>query len=143
MKIYNKRAKFDYQLLESLEAGIALTGAEVKSLKQGRGDLSSAFVRIKDGEAWLVGVNIPAYSSGPREYDPLRLRKLLLHKDQILSLDTKTKQQKLTLVPILLYTKGNLVKLKIALAKGKKRFEKKEEKKKKDLEREIERALKG
>ena len=142
MKIFNKRAKFDYFLQEKFEAGIALTGSEVKSLKEGRADLSGSFVRIKDGEAWLYGANIPLYAHTSVEYDPLRPRKLLLHKKEIISIGTKAKQQNLTLVPISVYTKGRLVKVQIALAKGKKQYEKRDARRKKDIELDIKRALK-
>lgn len=142
MKILNRRARHDYQIGESFEAGIALTGPEVKSIKQGRGDISSSFVRIKDGEAWLVGANIPLYgqASAPG-YDPIRTRKVLLHKNEIISLSTKVGQQRLTLVPLSLYTKGRLVKVQLALGRGKKQYEKREAKRRADVQREVERAL--
>lgn len=144
MRILNRRARHDYTLFEDFEAGISLVGAEVKSIKQGRADLSSSFVRIKDGEAWLVGANIPIVSQGsPEGYDPMRTRKLLLHKNQIVSLGTRIKQQNLTLVPLAVYTKGSLIKAKIAIARPKKKYEKREAKRKKDIQRELERALRG
>ncbi len=144
MRILNRRAKHDYYLFESFEAGVSLTGAEVKSIKQGRADLSSAFVRIRDGETWLVGANIPIYGpSSPEGYDPLRTRKLLLHKRELVSLGTKTRQERLTLVPLSLYTKGRLVKVQVALARGKKKYEKREAKRRKDIERETERSFRG
>lgn len=143
MDVRNRRARRNYQILDTFEAGIVLSGAEVKSIKAGRGDLSGSFVRIRSGEAWLVGAHIPLYqASYPEGYDPLRMRKLLLHKDEVISLDTKTKQQRLTLVPISLYTKGRLVKARVALARGKKKYEKREAKRRKDIERETERELK-
>lgn len=144
MRILNRRARHDYYLFESFEAGIALTGAEVKSIKQGRVDLSSAFVRIKDGETWLVGANIPVYGhSSPEGYDPLRTRKILLHKKELVSLSTKTRQERLTLVPLSLYTKGRLVKVQVALARGKRKYEKREAKRRKDAQRETERSFRG
>lgn len=143
MRIFNKKARHDYQLLEDFEAGIALSGSEVKSIKMGRTDLSSSFVRIRDSEAWLVGANIPPYNQSPEGYDPLRTRKLLLHKNEITALNTRAKQQNLTLIPTLLYTKGRLVKIRVALAKGKRQYEKREVKKRKDIEREIQRNLRG
>ncbi len=143
MQILNRRARHDYQLFESCEAGIALKGSEVKSIKQGRGDLAASFVRMKENEAWLIGANIPLYGTAPAAlYDPLRERKLLLHKEQLISLNTKSKQQKLTLVPLSLYTKGNLIKIRVALGRGKKQYEKREAKRKKDTQRDIERSLK-
>lgn len=142
MQIQNRRAHFDYQILEEYEAGLALTGAEAKTLKEGRGDISHAYVRIRDGEAWLVGANIPLYGhSSSKDYDPLRSRKVLLHKSELVSLGTKMSQSNLTLVPTKVYNKGRLIKLKLALAKGKKKYEKKESVKRKDIEREVQRAL--
>lgn len=141
VKISNRRARHDYFLTESVEAGLALTGNEVKSLLQGRADLGSAFVRIRDGEAWLIGANIPPYGA-IQGYDPLRIRKLLLNKAEITSLDTKMRQQNLTLVPVSVYNKGRLIKAKLSLGKGKKQFEKREAKRRKDLDREAEKALK-
>lgn len=142
MKLYNKRARFDYQIEDSFEAGIALTGTEVKSIRDGRGDISSAFVRLRGGEAWLIGANIPqSVHSSIQDYDPVRSRKILLHKEQLLSLGTKLTSKNLTLVPVSLYTKGRLVKAEIALGKGKKQFEKKEAKRRADLDREAEQAL--
>lgn len=143
MKIINRRVRHDYSILDSFEAGIVLTGAEVKSIKQGRGNLSGSFVRVRDGEAWLMGADIPRYGpAGNADYDPTRPRKLLLHKKEIISLSTKVRQQQLTLVPLSLYTKGRLVKAQIALAKGKKKYEKREAKKRKDIEREVNVTLK-
>lgn len=144
MQILNRRARHDYQLFESFEAGIALKGSEVKSIKQGRGDLTASFVRIKNDEAWLIGANIPLYGTAPAAgYDPLLDRKLLLHKEQLVSVNTKSKQQKLTLVPLSLYTKGNLIKVRVALGRGKKQYEKREAKRRRDIQRDVERDLKG
>lgn len=144
MRIFNRRARRDYQIIDTLEAGVALTGPEVKSIKQGRGDLTSSFVRIRDGEAWLVGASIPPYGpAGQKDYDLLRTRKLLLHKKEILLLSIKVRQKNLTLVPISVYTKGPRVKAEIALARGKKKYEKREARRKRDIEREVERELRG
>ena len=144
MKIFNKRARHDYQLYETVEAGVSLLGSEAKSIRNGRGDITSAFARIKDGEAYLVGANIPLHAmSAPQGYDPIRTRKLLLHKSQIVSLGTRMKQQNLLLVPVSVYTKGPLVKLELALARGKKKYEKKEEKKRRDIDREVEIEARG
>ena len=144
MKIANRRAKYDYHVFESFEAGIVLTGEEIKSLKLGRGNLASSFVKIREGEAWLLGANIPQPgSSGSGNYDATRPRKLLLHKKEIISFETKLKQQKLTLIPLLLYNKGPLIKVRVAFTKGKRQYEKREYLKKKDIEREAQKALKG
>lgn len=142
MKIFNKRAGFDYQLTgEKVEAGISLLGSEAKFLREGRGDLSQAFVKIIGGEAYLVNANIPA--AGIQNYDATRSRKLLLHKKQILALSTKAKRQKLQLVPVSLYTKGRLIKLELVLGKPKRKFEKKEAVKRRDIGKELARELKN
>ena len=142
MNIFNKKSKFDYQLLgEGVEAGISLKGAEAKSIREGRGDISKSFVKIVGNEAFLVNANIPA--SGVANYDSTRTRKLLLHKAEILSLLTKMKQRKLQIVPLKLYNKGRLVKLYLELGKPKHKFEKREAIKKKDIDRDIERELKN
>ncbi len=144
MKVFNRRARYDYHLLEKLEAGIALTGAEVKSAKAGKMSLNESFVRIRDGEAWLINAHINPYAFARQDdYQPNRTRKLFLHKKEILALEQKMKQRKLTLVPVSCYTKRNKIKVEIALARGKKKYEKKEAKKKKDLEREVEQELRG
>ena len=144
MKIINRRARYDYQLFEKIEAGIALIGPEVKSAKAGQMSLNESFVLIRDGEAWLINAHIHPYPfAHQNDYRPNRTRKLLLHKQEILALEQKIRQRKLTLVPVSCYTKANKIKLKIALAKSKKKYEKKEAKRKKDLEREIEQELKG
>lgn len=143
MRITNRRALHDYQLLDRLEAGIALLGSEVKSIKTGHLDLTTAFVRVKDGQAFLLNANIPPYPSGvPEGYNPTRSRKLLLNKKELIALEAKLKQQRLTIVPVAVYTKGRLVKVQIALAKPKRKFEKREAKRKKDITREVERELK-
>lgn len=144
MKIINRRASFDYEIISRFEAGLSLLGSEVKSLKLGRGDLTSAFVRIRAGEAWLVGANIPPYGfSSQKDYDPIRSRRVLLHKKEIVSLGTKVNAENLTLVPVSVYNKGPRVKLEVALARGKKEYQKKEQKKKRDIDREIEREVRG
>lgn len=141
MKAINKRAKFDYKLLDRYEAGITLLGGEVKAVRKGSIDLSHAYAKLIDGEIFLINTNIPV--EGKKNYDSTRTRKLLLHKDEIVSIKTKIKQKRLTIVPTKVYTKGRLVKVEIALAKAKRKFEKKEQIKRKDIEREIERELRG
>ena len=144
MKVVNRRARRDYQILEKYEAGIALTGAEVKSVKGGRIKLEESFIRIKDTEAFLLNAHIPPYlPAGSRGYDPLRDRRLLLRKKEILTLSLQTTRSGLTIVPLSCYTKRGLVKLEIALAKGKKKYEKREAIKRRDIEREMERELRG
>ncbi len=141
MKRVNRKANFNYKLFDRLETGISLLGAEVKALRSGNVDLSQSFAKIIDGEVYLINANIPV--QGKKDYKSTRSRKLLLHKDQITSIQSKIKAKKLTLVPTKVYTKGRLVKVEIALAKAKRKYEKKEAIKRKDIEREIERELRG
>lgn len=144
MRIVNRQAKRDYQILEEFEAGLVLKGAEVKSLRGGRGRLSGAFARIRQREVWLYNFVIPAYKhTDLRGYNPSRPRKLLLHRKEILSLTHKIEGKNLTLVPLVCYTTGRFVKVKIGIGKGKKQYEKREAKKRKDLEREAARDLRG
>jgi SsrA-binding protein len=139
MKIFNKRAKFDYQILEKVEAGIVLTGGEARAIRTGHVTLTGSFVKIINKEALLVNASVPI--PGKKMYDPNSTRKLLLHKGQILDLLLKTRQKRLTLIPLSVYTTGHLIKLEIALAKSKREFEKKEALKKVDIQRDIEREL--
>lgn len=144
MKIVNKKAFFDYTILDHFEAGIALIGAEVKSLKGGHGQLDGAFVRIIGGEAFLVNAQIfPFEYARPDGYDPRRTRKLLMHKKELLTIKNKTEGANLTLIPLSWYTKGPLVKLEIGLAKGKKQYDKKNKKKQEDQRRELDREFRG
>lgn len=144
MKVVNKRARHDYQLLDKFEAGVVLTGAEVKSVLEGKIHLEEAYARIIQGELFLINAHIHPYRfADTSKLDPKRTRKLLVHKKEIVSLASKIKQKKLTLIPVSCYTKGRKVKLKLALAKAKKKYEKKEAKKRKDLEREVERELRN
>jgi SsrA-binding protein len=140
MRVTNRRARYNYRLFDKYEAGVSLTGVEVKAIRDGRANISSAYAKIINSEIYLVNANIQA--KGVKDYDPLRTRKLLLNKAEIISIQTKIKQKKLTLVPTKLYTKGRLIKIEIALAKTKRKFEKKEAIKKKDIEREIAKELK-
>lgn len=142
MKITNKRANYDYELKEHYEAGINLLGAEVKAVKLGHADLTGSHVRIMGSEAYLISAAIYPYQNArPGAYDERRTRKLLLHRAQILNLKHKLDGANLTLVPISLYTTGGLIKLEIALGKGKKEYQKKESKKREDLKRELEQEL--
>jgi len=144
MKIVNRKANFNYKIEEKFEAGINLLGAEVKAVRLGHADLTGSFVRIIGAEAYLVNAKIFPYEyARPDQYEPNRTRKLLLHKKQIFSLKAKTEGASLTVVPVSLYTIGNLIKLELGLGKSKKEFEKKEAIKRKDLDRDIEEALKG
>jgi SsrA-binding protein len=142
-KIINRRARYDYHLLDKFETGIALSGAEVKSVKAGKMSLAESFVKLLEGEAWLVNAYINPYAyADNRDYDPRRSRKLLLHKNELLKLTQQTKEKGLTIVPLSCYTRSRQIKLEIALARGKKKADKREAKRKKALEREVQQALK-
>jgi SsrA-binding protein len=142
MKIQNKKAFFDYELQDRFEAGINLFGHEVKSVRNGKADLTGSFVRIIGQEAYLVNAKIFPYQPGQVEgYDQHRTRKLLLHKKEIISLKSKTDGANLNLVPVSLYLKNGFVKLEVALGKGKKKYDKKEAIKKRDLKRDLDRDL--
>lgn len=144
MKIINRRASYDYQLLDHFEAGVDLLGAEVKPVKAGHADLTGSFVKIIGLQAYLVNARVFPYQyARPESYDEKRTRKLLLHKRQILSLKSKMEGGNLTIVPISLYTTHNLIKIDLALGKSKKQFQKKAALKKQVLDREMEEALKG
>src|SRR3990167_2032794 len=139
MKIVNRKALFDYTILDRFEAGIHLTGGEGKSLKSGHASLEGSFVRLMGSEAYLVNAQIfPYIYARPEGYDPKRTRKLLLHKKEIVSLKSKLDGANLTLVPLTWYNKGPLVKLEVGLARGKKKYEKRETKKREDQKRELE-----
>ncbi len=142
MMIVNRKAKQKYQVLDEFEAGLVLVGTEVKSLRLGRGSITEAFVRIKDGEMWVHNLLIPAYQGADENYDPGRARKLLVHKREILSLEKKMEGKNLTLVPLRCYFRNNRVKLGVGLARGKRQFERKEELKRRDLQRELRRDFK-
>ncbi len=141
MKIYNRKARFNYNLFDKYETGISLVGGEVKAVRQGSVDISQSYAKVINGEAFLINANIPV--AGKKDYDAQRTRKLLLHKKELVSIESKIKAKKLTLVPVKVYTKGRLIKVEIALAKSKRKYEKKESIKKKDIERDIERELIG
>jgi SsrA-binding protein len=138
----NRKARHDYQILERLEAGIVLTGSEVKSLREGRASLVEAFARIHRGEAWLEGMHIPPYEQGEkRGYNPTRPRKLLLHHREIARLIGRQKEQGLALVPLRLYFTHGLAKIELGLGKGKREHEKRQAIAKREHQREIERAV--
>lgn len=141
----NKRAKFDYEILDTVEAGLVLSGQEVKSIRAGRMSLMGAYVTIANGAARLIGSHVQRYpQAGPQpDYDPDRSRLLLLHKRELAKLAGKMEQKGLTLVPISVYTKGSKIKLEFGIGRGKKQFEKKEQIKRRDVDREVRRALKG
>jgi len=138
MQILNKKGLHNYEILERLEVGILLKGAEVKSLRTGRCNMGDSFVKVINGELWLVNTDIPRYKyDGSSNYDSSRSRKLLINKKELIYLQSKMKQGNLTLVPIKMYSKGSVFKVEIGLARGKKRHEKKLEEKQRDLDREL------
>ncbi|MFL6194810.1 MAG: SsrA-binding protein SmpB [Thermoanaerobaculia bacterium] len=140
----NKRARHDYHVLETFEAGIRLKGTEVKSVREGRVQLKDSYVEFRDHQAWLVGTHISPYSHGNREnHDPEQQRKLLLRKREIDRLFGRTQLKGLTVVPLSMYLKGNWVKVEIALVQGKKLYDKRESEKERELDREMEAAVKG
>ena len=140
----NRRARHDYHLLDRFEAGVVLTGTEVKSLRGGHATLGQAYADVRDGEVWLVGAHIPEYSQGTHgNHEPDRPRKLLLHRGEIESLYGKVRERGLTLVPTKLYFKNGRVKVELALARGKERIDKRRDIARRDADRQIERALRS
>ncbi|KKQ24926.1 MAG: SsrA-binding protein [Candidatus Woesebacteria bacterium GW2011_GWA1_37_8] len=135
MAILNKKAGFEYFLYERFEAGISLIGGEVRSVRKNNVDLSNSYAKFVDNELFLVNANIPI--EGKKDYVPTRSRKLLLHKSELISITSKLKAKKLTLVPVKMYNKGRLIKVELALAKSKRSFEKRDSIKKKDIERDL------
>jgi SsrA-binding protein len=139
----NRKAFHDYHLLESFEAGIVLLGTEVKAIREGRVNLRDSFARVEDGEVYLYNVNISPYSHrGYADHEPMRRRKLLLHRNEILKLVGKTVEKGMTLVPVRMYFKGGRVKVVVSLAKGKKEYDKRETIKRRETERETRAAIK-
>lgn len=140
----NRRATHEYEILETYEAGIELTGTEVRSLRENNCQLTDCFALIRNGEVWLHNVHIAPYSNGNiANVDPDRKRKLLLHRKEIRLLDQKTRERGLTLVPLSMYFKENsLVKVELALARGKKTYDKRQSIAKRDAQRDIDRAMK-
>jgi SsrA-binding protein len=140
----NRRARHEYELLERLEAGLVLTGTEVKSLREGRASLQRSYADIRDGELWLVGANIASYDKGSiGQHDPERARKLLLHRRQIDSLIGKVQERGLTLVPTRLYFKDGRAKVELALARGKDVRDKRRDIARREAQRDMDRALKS
>ena len=140
----NKRARFDYEVIESMEAGVSLKGTEVKSLRDGQANLKDSYGRIRDNEVYLVDTHISAYSHGNiQNHDPLRDRKLLLHRKEIKRLIGKVREKGLTLVPLSLYFMKGKVKVDLALVKGKRLYDKKEAIKRRDEKRDMEREMRS
>jgi SsrA-binding protein len=140
--VSNRRARHDYEIMDSYEAGIVLTGTEVKSLRAGRASLTDAYASVEDGEVWLRGVHIPEYDQGSwTNHEPRRIRKLLLHRKEILRLIGKTREGGLSLVPLSMYFSDGKVKVEIALARGKRSYDKRADLAKRDADREVQRAM--
>lgn len=140
----NRKAYHDYHIEETLEAGVVLSGTEIKSLREGKANVKDSYVIIKDNEIFLLNCHISPYSHGNiMNHDPIRTRKLLLHRKEINRLRGKTAMRGFTLIPLKIYFKGPFVKIEIALARGKKLFEKRETIKEKEVRREIARAIKN
>lgn len=139
----NRKARHDYEILDTFEAGLVLTGTEIKSIRQGKINLKDGFVSIHQGEAWIKGVHISPYEQGNLfNHDPLRHRKLLLHKREIIKLDQESQQKGLTLVPLKVYLVRGKAKLLFGLARGKNKYDKRHALKNQQAKRDIDRALK-
>jgi SsrA-binding protein len=138
----NRRARHDYSIEDVVEAGLVLTGTEVKSLRAGRATLTDGFAQVNDHEAWLYGVNIPQYTQGTwTNHDPRRTRKLLLHRKEIDRLEDATRERGLTIIPLSLYFKDGRAKVELALARGKRTYDKRHDLAERDAAREVDRAL--
>jgi len=139
----NRKARHDYFLLETLEAGLVLQGSEIKSIRAGQISLKEAYVRVDGDQAWLVNAHVAPYNPASREnHDPLRDKKLLLHKREIKKLWDEVRQKGTTIIPVRVYLSQGRAKVEIAVAKGKKKYDKRQDLKKRDAQREIDRALK-
>ena len=141
----NRQARFEYSILETVEAGLALTGTEIKSIRAGKVNLRDAYARIDDGETWLIGMHISPYEQAGTyfQHDPLRPKKLLLHRREIARLKAELGQKGLTLVPLRLYLKRGRAKIELGLAKGKKLYDKRDTMAERDAKRDVERALRA
>jgi SsrA-binding protein len=139
----NRKARHDYEVIESYEAGIALTGSEIKSVRAGRVNLRGSYARIHNEEVWLYDAHISPYDQAYTQHNPIRPRKLLLHRREISRLLGMVQQKGLTLVPLRIYIKGRYAKIELAVARGKKLYDKREDLAKRDARRDIERALKS
>ena len=142
--VNNKKAHFDYEILEKYEAGIELLGFEVKSIKNSQGSLEGAYVLIRGGEAYVMNMLIPPYQENntPKDYEPRRNRRLLLSKKEMHELSNTEADRGLTIVPISIYNKSNLIKVTVAVVRGKKKFDKRETTKKRETDREVRREFK-
>ncbi|HEX4530827.1 MAG TPA: SsrA-binding protein SmpB [Acidimicrobiia bacterium] len=141
--ITNRKARYDYLVLDTWECGIMLAGPEVKSVRDGRANLQDSYARVEDGEVWLYGMHVSPYSYSRMELDPVRKRKLLLHRKEITALERGTAEKGHTLVPLRVYFKEGRAKVELALARGKRAYDKRHAIAERDARRETERALKG
>ncbi len=138
----NRQAYYEYEVIDSLEAGLVLTGTEIKSIRSGKVNLRGAYARIRNGELWLEGMHIAPYEQGTyMNHEPLRLRKLLVHRRQLRNLMTQVQVKGMTLVPLKLYFKGSLAKLQLGVCRGKKLYDKREDVAKRDVARDMARAM--
>lgn len=143
MEILNRKARYDYELLDKFEAGIVLTGTEIKSIRNGQANLKDSYAIIKNGEAYLLNMHISEYKQGNVfNHDETRTRKLLLHKNEIKKINDKISIKGLTLVPVKLYFNNGKAKIELAVAKGKHTYDKKETIKQRDIDREVKKSLK-
>lgn len=143
MEINNRKAKYNYQIIDSIEAGIVLTGTEIKSLRSGKANIKDSYASVKNGEAFLINMHISTYENGNIfNHDETRTRKLLLHKNEILKLNDKVRIEGFTLIPLKVYLKRGKAKVLIGICKGKKIYDKREDIKKRDIERSIRSKLK-
>ena len=143
MEILNRKARYDYELLDKFEAGIVLTGTEIKSIKNGSANLKDSYAIIKNDEAYLLNMHISEYKQGNQfNHDETRTRKLLLHKKEIKKINDKISIKGLTLIPVRLYLKNGKAKIELAIARGKHTYDKKETIKQRDIEREVKKSLK-
>lgn len=144
MEIINRKARYDYEIIESYEAGIALTGTEIKSIRKGSANLKDSYAIIKNNEMFILNMHISEYEKGNIfNHNETRTRKLLMHKKEILKLKSRIEQQGFTLIPLKLYFKGNKAKIEVGLARGKKNYDKRESIKKKDMQRDVAKQLKN
>lgn len=143
IEIQNRKAKFDYEIMDSLEVGIVLTGTEIKSLRAGKANLKDSYAIIRNGEVFLLNMHISEYEHGNIfNHSETRTRKLLLHKKEILKLNDKIRLEGFTLIPLKVYLKGNYAKVLLGIGKGKKLYDKREVMKERDMKREMNKALK-
>jgi SsrA-binding protein len=140
--VRNRRARYNYEILETFECGIVLTGSEVKSLREGKANLQDSYARIRDHEVWLHGMHVAPYPFARDELDPLRPRKLLLHRREINELTRQTAERGLTLVPLQLFFKDHRVKVELGVARGKRNYDKRRTLAERDAQRDIDRAMK-